>query len=194
MDWGRRDTVCVGPVFRLGVTGGIAEGKSTVLSGLRGLGVRTASADEIVRNLWDDGSIPESLGPLFGGRKVSKKEVLDALSSDPRVRRAVNAATHGLVMARLAETGAEAVEVPLLVETCLMGLFRRVWVVTCGPDEQLRRLTERLGDGAAAARAVRAQLPTRAKVPFADAVVRTNGSPSSVLTAVERTARAHGLV
>jgi len=194
MDRGRRDGTCVGPVFRLAVTGGVAEGKSTVLEGLRAMGVRTASADEIVGGLWADGSMPELLSPLFGGRNVSKKEVLEALSRDARVRRAVNAATHGLVMERLASTGADAVEIPLLVEACLMNLFRRVWVVTCGPENQLSRLTERLGDEAAARRAISTQLPTRAKLAFADAVIRTNASPNSVLTAVERTARAHGLV
>ena len=186
--------VCVGPVFRLGVTGGVGEGKSTVLGHLRDLGVPTASADGIVGALWEDGTIPESLKAVFGGRKVSKKEVLDAISSDGRVRRAVNAATHGLVLERLAGSGAVAVEVPLLVETCLMGLFRRVWVVTCGPEEQSRRLVARLGDLERARLAAAAQIPTAVKVSFADAVIRTNASPTSVMTAVERTARAHGMI
>lgn len=80
-------------------------------------------------------------------------------------------------------------EIPLLIEACLQGGFDRVWVVTCGADEQRRRLVERLGGEAGAEALLGSQLPTRAKIPFADVVIRTNQPEWSVKRDVALAAR-----
>jgi dephospho-CoA kinase len=84
---------------------------------------------------------------------------------------------------------ADVVEVPLLIETCIQSLFERVWVATCGPEEQERRLVERLGDAGAARRLVASQLPTVVKCAFADQAIRTDQPLSSVQKAAGELAR-----
>ena len=77
-------------------------------------------------------------------------------------------------------------EVPLLIEACLYGHYDQIWVVTCGPGEQRRRLIERLGDPVAADAIIASQLPTEVKVAFADSVIDSTKPLMDVREAVER--------
>lgn len=182
-------------LFRLAVTGGPGEGKSTVLGALEALGFRTASADEIVKDVWqDEGGRRRIADALELPVPLDRDHVRSLVLADAGARRRLNAALHPEVLSRLAATRADVVEVPLLVEACLAGLFKRVWVVTCGPEEQLRRLTARLGDEGEAKRLVASQLPTVVKSTFADAIVRTNCSIDSVMREVESLAHTPGMI
>jgi dephospho-CoA kinase len=96
------------------------------------------------------------------------------------LRRSVNRLMHPIILRELDRTGAEVVEIPLLLETCMQGAFPRVWVVTCGPEEQKRRLVQRLGDEAKAEAILSSQLPSDVKAVFADVIVRTNRPPEDV--------------
>jgi dephospho-CoA kinase len=116
------------------------------------------------------------------------------LASDPVARRAVNTIVHSETARRLLDADADVAEVPLLIEACLQGAFPRVWVVTCGPQEQRRRLVARCGDSDLADRLIATQLPTTTKLAFADAILRTDREPSIVFEEVRRMAKAHGLV
>lgn len=178
----------------LAVTGGLAEGKSTVLADLDRLGVTTASADAIVAGLLKDPGLRARAWEAAGlGAEAGSDELRLAVWSDAAARRRVNLVLHGPVLEALRREPAQAVEVPLLVEACLPDEFTWVWVVTCGPEEQQRRLARRWGS-AEAAMALAAQLPTRAKAPFADAVLRTNLPQATVSTHVADLAAAFGLV
>lgn len=176
---------CSSPV--LAVTGGIAEGKSTVLAVLAELGFRCASADEVVRELWEDVDFRDrtfrSLG--FSG-PFDRERLREAIASDAEIRRSLNRLVHPEVWARLRTREVEAVEVPLLVEACLTAAFPRIWVVTCGPAEQRRRLAHRLGSEERARALIGTQIRTRAKLPFGDAVIRTDRSPEDVHRHVQR--------
>jgi len=81
---------------------------------------------------------------------------------------------HPLVMGKIAESEATFVEVPLLIEACLQDDFDQVWVVTCGVEEQRRRLFDRYKDQGLVEAMLGTQLATCAKIPFADKVIRTN--------------------
>ena len=96
------------------------------------------------------------------------------MTSNHALRRAVNQVLHPRIMDLLRACDVDAIEVPLLVEACLQGEFREVWAVVCDLETQFERLSLRLGDEALARRWIEAQLPLPAKLPFADAVVRTN--------------------
>jgi dephospho-CoA kinase len=72
------------------------------------------------------------------------------------------------------ESSAMVHEVPLLIEACLYGCYDVVWVVSCGHEEQRRRLALRLGSEEAAEAFLQTQLPTRAKLAFADLVIRSD--------------------
>ncbi|MDR3692156.1 MAG: dephospho-CoA kinase [Fimbriimonas sp.] len=157
------------------ITGGIAEGKSTVLGYLAEMGFRTASADATGRQLFDDPAMNSVLASIAGAPyPIDRKTLRERLVADRDVRRAVNRAMHGPIMAQLRSSGAQFVEVPLLVEACLQLEFDEVWVVTCGAAEQRRRLLTRYANASHVDAILSTQLPSRVKIAFADVVIRTN--------------------
>ena len=177
-------------LLQIALTGGIAEGKTTVLRTLSEFGVRTASADEIAREVLDDPAVSGKVAQRMGLSEPLDREKLGrAIAANPAKRRALNSILHPEILARMIEARAVVIEVPLLVETCLQGAFRRTWVVTCGPEEQLRRLTDRLGDEGEALRMLALQLPTRVKCAFADRIIRTDRPLDSVVSDVRELAR-----
>ncbi len=177
--------------MKLGITGGPGEGKSTVLRVLAEQGLATASADDFARAAFQEPDIQRQLADAVGGPvPVSREQVREAVFRDPAQRRAVNRVMHPRILELMRASSAVAVEAPLLVETCLMSEFDRIWVVACGPDEQLRRLAARLGSIASARQMIASQLPTRVKSAFADRIIRTNLPEDSVrsfvIEAIER--------
>ncbi|MBS1723395.1 MAG: dephospho-CoA kinase [Armatimonadetes bacterium] len=182
-------------LFKLAITGGIAEGKSTVVSLLAGLGLTTCSADDVVRQMWGEEAFLSDVQSCLGlDDRPDKAIVRGLIAADQDKRRSMNRLTHNAVLERMASSGADVHEVPLLVEGCLSRLYRRVWVVTCGADEQLRRLTERIGSSEEARGLLASQLPTEVKCAFGDAIVRTNQQISNVKCHVESLAIAHRLI
>ncbi len=173
----------------LAVTGGIAEGKSTVLQMLADLGWRTLSADQVAAEVRARPEVQRDLPRTLGLPSLNDRVALrEVLATEPALRRALNLQLHQLIWDEILAREPEAVEVPLLVETALTGACERIWVVTCRASEQRRRLLERLGDERAVDQILQAQLPSRAKCAFADAVIRTNSPIESVREIVERLA------
>ncbi|HRI44915.1 MAG TPA: dephospho-CoA kinase [Fimbriimonadaceae bacterium] len=172
--------------MRLAITGGIAEGKSTVLGYLAAEGVTVVSADEVAREVFDEpdirSAIAASLG-LKGDAPDFRDVVRSRIAAEPAARLALNSIMHREVLRRLLDHEHQentAFEVPLLIETCIQRHFDRTWLVTCGGEEQLRRLATRLGDEAEARAMIAMQLPSRVKVAFADRIIRTDQPPSIV--------------
>jgi len=167
--------------MRLAVTGGIAEGKSTVLQAVQEAGFEVASADEIAKEVFQREQVQFELALILGVQApVAREQLKSALFADPAIRQRVNRLTHPLILEAMMKSGAHVIEVPLLLESATQGLFEGIWVVACGFEEQLRRLTERLGDTIQARRMIEAQLPSRARLPFADRIIRTNGELNTV--------------
>lgn len=175
--------------MRLAITGGIAEGKSTVAGYLASGGYRVLSADDVARDVFHTDSIQGWLASKLGAKApVAPETVRAEVMRDPTFRRALNARTHPEVLERVFSSGAQIVEMPLLIEACLQRHFSRVWVVTCGEEEQLRRLAERLNSVESARSLLQTQLPTRVKIAFADRVFRTNLAEPDVHDAVKEAA------
>lgn len=170
--------------MRVAITGGIAEGKTTVLGYLQQMGHAVDSADRIAREVFGLAEIQAAVAQLLGVVEPVQPAVLRSRLADPAIRRAVNALTHPPILERIQASPAQFMEVPLLIETCLQGEFDRVWVITCGKDDQMKRLAARLGSEDAALAIVRTQLTSRAKIPFADVVIRTNEPEISVKRSV----------
>ncbi|HZH99137.1 MAG TPA: dephospho-CoA kinase [Fimbriimonadaceae bacterium] len=170
---------------KIAITGGVAEGKSTVLRYCAELGYRTASADAIAAEIFAAHETQMEIARAAGLTvPLDRDLVRNAITDDPDLRRRINAITHPKVLAAIEASEAQVVEVPLLIETCIYGLFRRVWLVTCGLEEQVRRLAKRLGTEDQARAFIRTQLPTRAKLAFADRIVRTNAEEAHVMPIV----------
>lgn len=185
--------------MRVAITGGIADGKSTVCSMLAELGFLVVSADEIVADLHRSSEILERIRSEIGEEFVAdgtldREALRTAISEGPEVRAKLNSIMHPPVMEEImASTDTEGVafaELPLLIETATQGWFDEVWVVAAGVAVQRERLAERLGSIEAADRMLGTQLPTSAKIPFADRVVRTNEPLETVkLTIAEHVRR-----
>jgi dephospho-CoA kinase len=173
--------VALSSLPKLAITGGIAEGKTTVLGYVKAAGVSAASVDDIARDVFLETAVQNAVSELLGiSPPVDVETLRDRIAADHSLRRSLNEITHPLILERILSAKERVLEVPLLIETCLHGLFSRVWVVTCGREEQLRRLSTRLKSREAALRWISTQLPTEVKCPFADRVVRTNVPEPSV--------------
>ncbi|BDG61015.1 dephospho-CoA kinase [Caldinitratiruptor microaerophilus] len=196
-----------GKVLRIGLTGGIASGKSTVVAILRELGAAVVDADRIVHAVEARGG--EAYGPIvaaFGPGVVGPDGELDRAAlarrvfSDPEARRRLEAIVHPIVRRRMAEeveaaarAGARAVvlDIPLLFETGYQAHVDQVWVVYVDPPTQLRRLVARDGlDEAEARRRIDAQMPLEEKRRLADVVIDNRGDPAATRAQVEAAWRA----
>lgn len=167
--------------MRIAVTGGIAEGKSTVLGYIRDLGQQVASSDEIAREVFLEPVVQTELAALLGcALPVAPAALRDRLAAEPWLRRRVNYIMHPRVLRGIQSSPAAWIEVPLLLETCLQVAFDRVWVATCGPEVQLERLVLRLGEEGLARQLLATQLPSAVRLAFADEIVRTNAGEDAV--------------
>ena len=142
------------------VTGGVATGKTTVLDRFRWHGLAVASADNVVGEIWSDEKEARPLATELGVGFPADRDDLRARLSDPAFRARMANALHRRVMDKLFASGAQVVEIPLLCEGCLQGVAEVVVVVSCSPETQLRRLTQRLGDQLQAEQLIATQLST----------------------------------
>lgn len=172
---------------RIAITGGICEGKSTVLQYAREAGWSTLSADDVAKEVWADPDVQRIVAAALDLEEPLEREaVRKKIALNAEDRRTLNALMHPLILKRMLASSAEIHEVPLLIEACLHPLYSEVWVVTCGREEQLARLTARLGDRAKAEALIESQLSSRTKMAFAHRVIRTNQTPANVQAEVHR--------
>ncbi len=172
----------------IGLTGGIASGKTTVSRWIREQGIPVVDADEIVHRLERPGAPGWwALRRLIGWPALASDGQLDRVRmarwifGSARCRQAVNDAVHPLVrrvlweeVDRLAAEGARivVVDVPLLIENGLWRQVDQIWVVWATPEQQVERLMARnhLSRAAAEAR-IASQMPLADKTPFAHVVL-----------------------
>lgn len=175
--------------MRVAITGGICDGKTTVLSALAEAGYPTFSADAVLTELYGEPTFVQGLVAILGveaapGGSVDRVWIRNRALEDDRFRRTLNLYTHAPVLRRvLARMGGDRIafaEVPLLVEAAAQGHFDRVWVVDAGEAERRRRLEQRVGDTGLAERLLATQLPTAVKAAFADRILRTDAPLETV--------------
>jgi dephospho-CoA kinase len=181
----------------VGLTGGIASGKSTFARALRALGVPVIDADQLARAAVARGTpalaeIARALGPEAIGAdgELDRKRVAALVFADPAARARLEAIVHPAVRAavraeteRLAACGCALAfyDVPLLFESGLEGEVEAVAVVWAPREAQEARLRARDGLGADEIEArLRAQLPIDEKASRADFVVLNDGDPAEL--------------
>ena len=199
-------------MHRIGLTGGIGSGKSTVLSLLAARGAATVDADAVSRSVTAPGGA--AIGPIaeaFGADFIAADGSLDRarmrtqVYADAGARKRLEAIIHPLVQEAMAQQDVQAraagahcmvYDVPLLVES---GRWRsqldRVLVVDCTPDTQVRRVMARSGLTPAEVQAIiAAQAPRALRLAAADAVIFNDGLTLEQLRAeVEAIAPSFGL-
>lgn len=181
-------------MLRVGLTGGIATGKSHVAARLETRGLRVVGLDRVAHALMAPGGaayadVVEAFGRgiLAADASIDRKALGAIVFADAAALARLNALVHPRVRdeeARLAAglSGAEGavlvVEAALLVESGMHLRFDRLVVAECGPEEQQRRLMarDRIDAGAAQAR-LRAQMPVAEKGRFAHRLIDTSGAP-----------------
>jgi dephospho-CoA kinase len=187
-------------VYRVGLTGGIASGKTTVANLFAALGVTIVDTDLLAREVVAPGSaLLQEIAAHFGAQVLQKDGSLDRrqlrerVFSNPDERRWLESVTHPAIReltdARCREaTGPYViVAIPLLVETNGAGRFDRVLVVDCEPELQLARLQARDGMSRAEAEGILgAQAGREQRLAVADDVIRNEGDIASLRDQVER--------
>ena len=180
--------------YRVGLTGGIASGKSTAAKFFGALGVPILDSDQIARDVVEPGQPPlgrlvERFGPsiLTPDGHLDRPALREIVFSDPMARADLEALTHpaiGAAMeARSAETGGpyQILVIPLLVEKNLSAHVDRVLVVDCEEQLQLKRLRAREGSTLEQARAIlNAQASRAARLKAADDVIHNDTDLNAV--------------
>jgi dephospho-CoA kinase len=194
-------------MLHVGLTGGIATGKSYVTQRLHEAGLPTIDADRLAREAVAPGSPGlDAVVARFGRGVLTNDGALDRAGlaalvfADARARADLEALVHPEVRRRIAEWQAQVAtlgykgplvaDIPLLFETGRTGDFDVVVVVACDPARQRERLIERDGLSAEAAeQRLAAQWPIGRKVQEADYVVKTDGTFADTDAQVEELVR-----
>lgn len=179
----------------LGITGGIATGKSTVAGMFAELGAATHSADAIARTLLapDTDTTKHVLAAFPDSRDqgdqthcaVDRAALARKIFSDPAARKRLESLTHPAIIEALAaqsrtwralpSTSIGVLEIPLLFEAGLRHLVDRVVVVSCSEETQISRLQARRGiTRQEALQQISAQWPVAQKIAMADNVISTD--------------------
>lgn len=184
----------------LGLTGGVAAGKSTAAAWFRAHGVPVVDADQAARDVLAPGSpglaeVVAAFGPrvLDAHGQLDRPAMRARIFSDPAARRTLEAITHPRIRALLAERLANAtgpyvvLDVPLLIESPpLRALVDRVLVIDVPEAVQLARLMVRDGmDRASAQAMIDAQARREDRLAGADDVADNSGPPAALAQALE---------
>jgi dephospho-CoA kinase len=192
-------------LLRVGLTGGIASGKTTVGNRLAELGAFIIDADGLSHLLMEPGRAAyEAVISAFGQSilssddRISRPELGRIVFGDPSARRRLQEIVHPLVMAeseRLIQDYAASgngrvviFDAALLVESGLYREFHKLIVTSCSRNTQIRRILARDGLTTDEAEArIDAQQPLATKLAVADYVIDTEGTVRETLRQVEAT-------
>ena len=189
-------------MLKVGLTGGIASGKSTVGAMFVALGAHLVQADEIARQLMEPGQVvykhvvehfgKEALSPDGTINRAWLAEVAfgSATGNHPARVQELNQIVHPAVIKRQEEWMEEVgrrdhgaiaiVEAALIVESGAAKRFDRLIVVTCRPEQRIERWAKRQripeeAAGREVARRVATQIPDEEKIKLADYVIHNSG-------------------
>ena len=184
----------------IGLTGGIASGKSTVAQRFVDLGVPVIDADAAAREVVAPGKPGlQQVIDRFGSRVVAENGELDRRAlreivfNDPEARRDLEAILHPLIRAEMDRSAAAAVgpyivmAIPLLIEGGSRDRVDRILVVDVDEAVQLQRVMARDHCSAEQAQAILAsQAPRSARLAAADDVLPNGGTVTELRQAVDR--------
>ena len=180
--------------FRVGLTGGIASGKSTVADVFADLGVPVIDTDVIAREVVAPGKPAlDEICSRFGNAMIDGTGHLDRAAmrqlvfADDAARRDLEAILHPRIGAETRRQSEDAngpyqiIVVPLLTESALLEFVDRVLVVDCDEEVQIQRLLSRDTETTEQARRILAAQANRSeRLSIADDVIDNNGDLSSL--------------
>jgi len=177
-------------MYLVGLTGGIASGKSTVASLWNELGATVIDADLLAREVVEPGTSGlEKLATVFGSRvlnsdgSLNRSALAEIVFEDPEQRLQLESIVHPLIQElsrqRISEASTEIVVyvIPLLAETQSTLPFDLVVTVEAPEKEQVRRMVEdRKMDASDALRRIKAQASPAMRARLADRILNANQS------------------
>lgn len=175
--------------LQVGLTGGIASGKSTVCKIFAERGATIIDADDIVRAICQPGEPAyQEIIAHFGHKvlltdgQLNRQALRDIIFNDNDARKALEAIIHPTVRQQLSLqlqqniAAVTLVAVPLLIEANMQDLFDRVLLVTANRANQLKRLLSRDGiSPALAGQMIAAQIDDQVRLHYADDIIDNNG-------------------
>lgn len=184
-------------MFVIGLTGGIASGKSTVSTVLQDKGAAILYADRIGHEAYRPGTeVWREVVGAFGQDVVGENGEIDRqrlgqiVFSDPEALRLLNSITHPRMKAMMQERldalradGAQVavLEAALLIEASWLSLADEVWVTVAPPEVAMQRLIGRNGLTPEQAQArIRSQLSNEERIRYAHVIIDTNCSLEEV--------------
>lgn len=191
-------------MLRVGLTGGIATGKSTVGLMFVELGCHLIDADHISHQLFQEGeavykAVIQAFGEriLSADRTINRKALGEIVFNDPEARTKLNQLVHPAVVQRQRDWlnemeardpgGISIVDATLMIEVGTYKNYDKVIVVTCRPEIQKQRLRTRSGLSEEEIEArVRSQMPLEEKVKYADFVIDNSGDLPDTRRQVEQ--------
>jgi dephospho-CoA kinase len=190
-------------MLRVGLTGGIATGKSTVGAMFVELGCHLIESDQITHQLFEPGQVVHAaVVKQFGNRilapdgTIDRRILGDIVFKDPQARAKLNGLVHPAIIQRQQEWlqemeaqdphGIAIVDAALMIEVGTYRNYDKVIVVTCSPEMQRERLRARsaLSEEEIESR-IRSQMPAEEKIKYADFVIDNSGSIESTRVQVE---------
>jgi len=184
----------------IGLTGGIASGKSTVIQYIRYQGYPVIDADKLGHKVLEPGNPGYSkVIDKFGKGILNKDKTVNRLTlggivfSDPSKLKSLNEISHPIIAEMVLDEFKSIVstdpkcivflEAALLIEANWFSMCHHIWVLTLEAAEASRRLQKRDGLSESAARSrIESQLTTKERLAFADVVLHNNGSRKDLLS------------
>lgn len=185
----------------VGITGGIASGKSTVVAQLRKHGYQVIDADQVVHDLQKKGGrLYQALFDWLGDAILQDNGELDrqalgqAIFGNQEMMAKSSALQNDIIRQELAQRRQELakteslffMDIPLLIELDYVGWFDAIWLVVVDYETQLNRLMARNHlTLAEAKKRMASQMPTKEKLAYADHILDNNGDKAALEKQVE---------
>ena len=176
----------------IGITGGIASGKSTVVEEIRQAGYQVIDADAVVHDLQAKGgklyqALLDWLGPeiLTADDQLNRPKLSQLIFSSPEHQVKSAQLQNDIIRQALAQERDRLaqsediffMDIPLLVELDYLDWFDAIWLVYVDEDKQVQRLMERNGyNQVQAQQRIAAQMPLLEKKKYATLILDNNGS------------------
>lgn len=176
----------------IGLTGGIATGKSTAAQYLAAKGAAVIDADQISHQLTQKGKKAwQQIKAEFGAevlrkdQELDRKKLAEIVFSAPQKRKKLEAILHPLIISQMKKKAQEYLAAdkivvfmaPLLYEANLDGFCDQVWLIASSREKQIERLKKRNNlERSAALKRIEAQLPLAEKKERADLVIANNST------------------
>jgi dephospho-CoA kinase len=182
--------------FVIGLTGGVASGKSEAASILASLGAYVVDADQIARDVVEYPEVKKQLQEawpdVFENGKLNRARLRKIIFSSREEREKLNSILHPPILNEILRTIKECpkevcvVVAPLLIESGLHQMVDEVWVMSVPREIQIKRLMNRDKIGKEEAEAmIQSQMPLDEKLAHAHHVIDNSGSSERLKTLLE---------